>query len=186
MVVLDAASKLAVSGAMVRGDRVTLLPGLHLVSARNRGIAFGLLAGVPLSALAAGALVLVVGLSVWAWRAATPGRWAPIGLLLGGAVANLADRVADGAVTDLLELPHWPAFNLADVAITSGAALLALGLGRGDADRARATAVDPDPALSRCGLDPPAPDAPHRRVSSARHTVSPPSRRSTDRRDGGG
>ena len=46
--------------------------------------------------------------------------WLPTGLLLGGAVGNVVDRVRDGAVTDFVKLPHWPAFNVADAAITLG------------------------------------------------------------------
>jgi signal peptidase II len=46
--------------------------------------------------------------------------WLPTGLLLGGAAGNLIDRVRDGAVTDFIKLPHWPAFNVADIAITVG------------------------------------------------------------------
>jgi signal peptidase II len=41
-------------------------------------------------------------------------------MLLGGAAGNLIDRIRDGAVTDFVKLPHWPAFNLADVSITLG------------------------------------------------------------------
>jgi signal peptidase II len=46
--------------------------------------------------------------------------WLPTGLLLGGAAGNLIDRLRDGAVTDFIKLPHWPAFNVADIAITFG------------------------------------------------------------------
>ena len=52
--------------------------------------------------------------------------WVAIGLLAGGAVGNLADRVRAGAVTDFIDLPPWPPFNLADVAITAGVLLLVL------------------------------------------------------------
>ena len=51
--------------------------------------------------------------------------WVAVGLLAGGALGNLADRVRNGAVTDFIDLPLWPAFNLADMAITGGVALLA-------------------------------------------------------------
>ena len=62
--------------------------------------------------------------------------WIAVGLLAGGALGNLADRVRDGAVTDFIDLPAWPPFNLADVAITAGVALLVLcGYRRGRARR---------------------------------------------------
>jgi signal peptidase II len=52
--------------------------------------------------------------------------WVAIGLLAGGALGNLSDRVRDGAVTDYVDFLSWPSFNLADVAITAGVVLLAL------------------------------------------------------------
>ena len=63
-----------------------------------------------------------------------PHVWLPTGLLLGGALGNVIDRVRDGAVTDFIKLPGWPAFNLADVAITAGvlALLYVLERPRGD------------------------------------------------------
>ena len=57
---------------------------------------------------------------------ADPLIWLPAGLLIGGALGNLADRVRDGAVTDFIDLPVWPTFNLADVAIVVGVVLLVL------------------------------------------------------------
>jgi signal peptidase II len=55
-----------------------------------------------------------------------PGMWIAVGLLAGGAIGNLADRVRADAVTDYIQLPHWPAFNLADIAVTVGVIILAL------------------------------------------------------------
>ena len=57
--------------------------------------------------------------------------WLPAGLLIGGALGNLADRVRDGAVTDFVDLPLWATFNLADVAIVAGVLLLVLLAERG-------------------------------------------------------
>ena len=58
---------------------------------------------------------------------ALPGRGcgSRVGLLAGGALGNLADRIRDGAVTDFIDLPAWPAFNVADMAITAGVLMLA-------------------------------------------------------------
>ena len=145
VVTIDVAAKLLATSFIARGDRVGLLPGVALVSSRNHGVAFGLLAGVPTVALLTGALAVLSLLGVVAWRATGPSVWVPAGMVLGGAVANLADRVADGAVTDFIQLPHWPAFNLADVAITLGAAGLALGLGR---DRPSAPPARDGPAAA--------------------------------------
>jgi len=55
----------------------------------------------------------------------------PIGMLIGGAVGNLIDRIASGSVIDFIKLPHWPAFNFADMSITFGVILLALVIERG-------------------------------------------------------
>ena len=93
----------------------------------NRGIAFGLLSegsAALVLAITAVALALVV-----AWFALDPGRpwmWLGVGLLTGGALGNLADRVREGGVTDFLDPPLWPAFNLADVSITLGVVVIAL------------------------------------------------------------
>jgi signal peptidase II len=50
--------------------------------------------------------------------------WLPTGMLVGGAIGNLIDRVAYGSVIDFIKLPHWPAFNLADTSITVGVVIL--------------------------------------------------------------
>jgi NAD(P)-dependent dehydrogenase (short-subunit alcohol dehydrogenase family) len=64
--------------------------------------------------------------------------WLPTGMLLGGAVGNIVDRVRAGGVTDFVKLPHWPAFNVADMAITLGVLVLLYVIERGDGDRRRA------------------------------------------------
>jgi signal peptidase II len=75
-------------------------------------------------------VALTLLLSWFARDPARPGLWPAVGLLAGGALGNLADRVRDGAVIDFLDPPNWPAFNLADVAITFGVALLLLAYWR--------------------------------------------------------
>jgi signal peptidase II len=64
--------------------------------------------------------------------------WLPTGLLIGGAAGNLADRVRDGFVTDFLKLPHWPAFNVADMSITVGVVALVFVIEASPKQRARA------------------------------------------------
>jgi signal peptidase II len=59
-------------------------------------------------------------LAFFATHVHRPLAWLPTGLLIGGAAGNLIDRLRDGAVTDFVKLPHWPAFNVADMAITFG------------------------------------------------------------------
>ena len=120
VVVADQLTKVIVRSSIERGDAVPVLPGVELVNTRNRGIAFGLFseAGVLLVVLALAAMAVLVGIFVA--HAGTPLAWLPTGLLLGGATGNLIDRVREGAVTDFISLPAWPAFNVADSAITVG------------------------------------------------------------------
>lgn len=136
VVVIDQGSKAIATSLVSRGDRVEVLPFLHLENVRNKGVAFGL--GGDISAVLIGVtLVLLLGLLVFL---ATRGRggaliWVPAALLIGGALGNLADRVRDGAVTDFIDLPLWPTFNLADVAITVGVLLLLLDVERSEGRR---------------------------------------------------
>jgi signal peptidase II len=74
--------------------------------------------------VAAGAFTLL--LAYFLTSSGREGLWLPIGLLAGGALGNLIDRIAEGAVTDFIDPPNWPAFNLADIEITVGVALLLL------------------------------------------------------------
>jgi len=67
-----------------------------------------------------GGAALLALLAFFALHAGRPLVWLPTGLLIGGATGNLIDRVTEGAVVDFVDLPWWPAFNVADVAITCG------------------------------------------------------------------
>lgn len=106
---------------------------LNLVMAWNRGVSFGLLdrdwPGLPwlLSGLA---VAIVVALIVWLRRVEERRLAVAIGLIVGGAVSNVIDRLVYGAVADFLDFHvagyHWPAFNLADSCIVAGVALLLL------------------------------------------------------------
>ena len=119
-VAADQAVKALVRTAIAPGERVDLILGVHLVNVRNRGIAFGLLADGG-SLLVLFALAALVALLVFFFRhRGRPLVWLPTGLLIGGATGNLIDRAREGAVTDFVDLPAWPAFNVADVAITLG------------------------------------------------------------------
>jgi signal peptidase II len=119
-VAADQAAKAVVRGTIDRGDEVDLILGIQLVNVRNRGIAFGLFSSggvlLVLFALAALAALLVF----FSRHRDRPLVWLPTGLLIGGATGNLIDRTREGAVTDFIDLPLWPAFNLADTAITFG------------------------------------------------------------------
>jgi signal peptidase II len=138
VVALDQGTKALATSLVDRGDRVEVLPFLAFENVRNKGVAFGL--GGDISAVLIGAtIVLLVGLLVFlAFRGGGGWLvWLPAALLLGGALGNLADRVRDGAVTDFIDLPLWPTFNLADVAITAGVLLLLLDVERSESERKR-------------------------------------------------
>jgi signal peptidase II len=116
----DQVAKAIVRGSIDRGTDVDLFLGIRFVNTRNSGIAFGLLEGGG-ALLAVFALVALAALLVFFHRHQDRALvWLPTGLLIGGALGNLVDRVAAGEVTDFVDLGPWPAFNVADVAITFG------------------------------------------------------------------
>jgi signal peptidase II len=116
----DQAVKALVRTTIDRGGEIDLVLGIQLVNVRNRGIAFGLFSGggVLLVIFAIAALAALLAFFVRHRR--RPLVWLPTGLLIGGAAGNLVDRTRESAVTDFVDLPMWPAFNLADLAITVG------------------------------------------------------------------
>ncbi len=121
---LDQVAKAIAAERIVIGEQVEVLGPLEFTLAHNRGVAFGLAggAGTPLVLVTLVALGAV--LYLFSRNPARPWMWVAIGLLTGGAIGNLADRVRLGHVTDFIDLPSWPPFNLADVAITVGVVLL--------------------------------------------------------------
>ena len=126
---LDQLSKAAVtanSGNLA--DGLSVFSGFNLVFHRNDGITFGLFGQVPWWALTGVALTVTAWLFLMMWRATRASEATAYGLIAGGALGNVIDRMRFGAVTDFLDFHlgtyHWPAFNLADVAVVTGAALL--------------------------------------------------------------
>jgi signal peptidase II len=120
VLVIDQVTKHAVRSGIAVGQVHKVIPGLKLVDVRNTGVAFSLFSGGGTIVLVITVVALVALVGYFVLR---PGRrllWLPTGLLLGGAIGNLVDRVRDSAVTDFIKLPHWPAFNVADMAITFG------------------------------------------------------------------
>ena len=120
VIVLDRLTKHAVVSGIAVGDVHKFLPGVQLVHVRNTGVAFGFLSGGGALVLALTLVALAALLVYFALRPARPWLWLPVGLLVGGALGNLIDRLANGSVTDFIKLPFWPAFNIADMAITFG------------------------------------------------------------------
>ena len=158
-VVLDQATKIAVTRHFggEEGGAVEVIPGwFDLILTHNPGAAWGVLGGIQPDALRIAIFVLIsvgaIGMVLWLAHKAKPGQWAIVwaaGLVLGGAIGNLIDRVRIGHVIDFLDVYthapwfsslmervgsgpchpahgcHWPAFNIADIAITIGVVLLA-------------------------------------------------------------
>jgi signal peptidase II len=137
VLILDQVTKHAVIANIPVGTTQKFLPAINLVHIHNSGVAFGFFAG-------GGAVVLVLTLSALAalviyflLRPTRPWLWLPTGLLVGGAIGNLIDRLAHGYVTDFVKLPAWPAFNVSDMAITFGVLSLLYVLEGAPSKRAR-------------------------------------------------
>ena len=132
VIVLDYLSKLAVLGRFAPGESRALAPFFNLVLVFNKGAAFSFLASAqgwqtPFFAAIAVVASAVVGFLIFR----NPGKnlfCTGLALILGGALGNLYDRLAYGHVVDFLDVHaagwHWPAFNIADSAITLGAGIL--------------------------------------------------------------
>jgi signal peptidase II len=126
VVALDQAAKAIVENNLVPGEQVDVFGPFGLTLAHNQGVAFGLASGsdAPLVAFALAALAFVG--FILHRNPTLPGIWVAAGLISGGALGNLADRLRAGAVADYVEIGSWPPFNLADVAITAGVVLFAV------------------------------------------------------------
>jgi signal peptidase II len=124
VVAVDQATKQLVVTRIERGEDVEVFFGLDLTNARNTGVAFGVFegGGAVVAILIGLALALLIG--YFAVHREEPWLWLPVGLLLGGALGNLADRARDGAVIDFIDPVAWPAFNVADSCIVIGVAAL--------------------------------------------------------------
>ena len=138
VIALDQLTKMVALDRLAPGVPVEVTPWFSLTLVMNPGLAFGVLSGVPagwrwvVAVLSVGALVVLARVALRVLPAqGWPGLVA-VGLIFGGAVGNLIDRVRWGAVVDFIDVHwqdyHWPAFNVADSAISVGVALLALRL----------------------------------------------------------
>jgi signal peptidase II len=125
VVLLDQVSKAIVVSSLSVGQHASIGLGFGLTNTPNDGLAFGIGQGEGF-VLAVTVVALVLVLVWFALDPTRPGLWLAVGLLAGGALGNLADRVRTDAVTDFIDVPLWPTFNLADVAITLGALGLVL------------------------------------------------------------
>jgi signal peptidase II len=129
VIVLDQLSKWAI--LLLLDDPTAVTPFFNLVVVWNRGVSFGMLdsLGALMPWLLSGlALAVVAALIFWLRRVKHSLAGVALGLIIGGALGNVIDRIRFGAVVDFLDFHaygyHWPAFNVADSAICVGAALL--------------------------------------------------------------
>jgi signal peptidase II len=135
VIVLDQATKYLAETLLVMHQPVPVMPSFNFMLTYNTGAAFSFLAGAGgwqrWFFLGLGSLVSI-GLIIWLRRLKPGEKWlaAALALILGGAIGNLIDRAWLGQVIDFIQLYYdrwyWPAFNIADSAITLGAALLVL------------------------------------------------------------
>jgi signal peptidase II len=131
VLIADQITKQLVRNSIALGERRHVLPGVNLVRDENSGIAFSLFQGSEVAVIVAAALVVTVVLALFVRHRDLRLLWLPCGLIVGGALGNLLDRLREGAVTDFIKLPHWPAFNVADASITVGVLGLVWIVGRG-------------------------------------------------------
>jgi signal peptidase II len=129
VVAVDQAVKALVRDGVPEGSARQLLPGVDLVHTKNTGVSFGLLNSAPpwvVGLVSTAAFLAVAALIVFTLK----GKLGDVSAALigGGALGNLIDRIAQGSVTDFLDLPLLPPCNIADVAITFGAIAMMIGL----------------------------------------------------------
>ncbi len=122
----DQAVKYGIVSFMEMGESIPVLPGIfHITYIENPGAAFGMFANQRMIFILAALLVIVAVCAAYRrlMDESRTVRWG-VALLLGGAVGNLIDRVRTGRVIDFLDFRIWPVFNIADVGICIGVALL--------------------------------------------------------------
>ena len=125
--VLDRIAKIAVASNMSYGQSIKILPNIfHFTFILNNGTAFGLFKGAN-AALAVLSVAVITLIIFYVLKNKTSGfvNSLALGLILGGALGNLFDRVRFGCVIDFLDFRVWPVFNVADSAITIGTVILA-------------------------------------------------------------
>jgi signal peptidase II len=137
IVLVDQVTKVAITQAFSLHENLEVIPGVFsLTHIRNTGVAFGMLAGEVTwlrTLLFSGVSALALGIMVWLFTAVSPEKKAvkaAFAMIFGGALGNLIDRLRFGEVIDFLDFyigdMHWPAFNVADSAMSIGLGFLLL------------------------------------------------------------
>lgn len=130
VLIVDRLTKYIAFRNLSEGESVGIVPGLfHITLVLNSGAAFGLFKGRSAFFIAS-TTIIIIFICVYIWRGGCKDllTLTALGLILGGAVGNLIDRVLFGYVIDFLDFRIWPVFNVADASINIGAFILAIRL----------------------------------------------------------
>jgi len=107
---------------------IPIMPYFNLTMVWNRGVSFGMMQDMGIWPLTVLALAISAFLTVWIFRSTSKFESIALGMIIGGAIGNVVDRLRFGGVADFLDIYvgtyHWPSFNIADSAITIGVVLL--------------------------------------------------------------
>jgi signal peptidase II len=134
VIVADQVTKQLVDHNIARGAGEDLVLGMRFVNVRNTGVAFSSLQGAGGLIGVIVAIALIALLWYFSRHATRSLMWLPTGMLLGGALGNVIDRVREGAVIDFIKVfDFWPAFNVADISVTLGVIALLFVMERRDA-----------------------------------------------------
>jgi signal peptidase II len=130
IVVLDFLTKRAVTAKVMPHENINILPFLRIVYVENKGAAFGLFAALGNKFFIVISLITIAVIIIYALKFAKGLETYSFSLILGGAIGNLIDRLTIGKVVDFIDVFignwHWPAFNVADSALTIGIGLFIL------------------------------------------------------------
>lgn len=142
VVVIDQVTKWIIRDRVeVGASPLDVIPLVQIEHVENRGVAFSIFADRPWLVLVLALVVLAVMVG-WASRVDDRFTLVGIGTVVGGAVGNIIDRVGRGHVTDFIRLPHWPTFNVADIAICIGVVIILLSQWRGERTEAEVGGAD--------------------------------------------
>jgi signal peptidase II len=120
VVALDQMTKAWVRADLSPHERINVFFGVDLTLVKNTGVAFGALSGSGTLVLVAVGLAMAGLLAYFGAHITQPLLWLPVGMVFGGALGNLSDRVRIDGVTDFIDPVLWPAFNVADMCIVLG------------------------------------------------------------------
>ncbi len=144
VVCLDFLTKKAIESKVVLYDSINILPFLNIVHVQNKGAAFSILTGMGNKYFIAISVVAIFAIIVYLSKLPKGLELFSLSMILGGAVGNLIDRIRNGKVTDFIDVFvgdwHWPAFNVADSALTVGIVFFLLATirqGKADASAKR-------------------------------------------------